>query len=206
MSPALLRVRPSLLPAWRLRLGHHRQLPDGTRLYLRPLMAADLKGADEFFGRLSERSRYLRFMGATRVLSVDAVRALAQQSRDWRCAVVVAFVRHARGTEVVGGARLVGTARRSTCEFAMTVVDPWQRRGVGRVLLREMVDRAPALGYTRIEGFVLASNSAMLAVARHLGMRACAHRGDRGVVIVSRRLWSGSGRRTGRTAGAHREL
>ncbi len=195
MKPSLLHVRTPSLPAWRLRLGCHRQLPDGTRLYLRPLVAADLKGADDFFGRLSERSRYLRFMGATRSLPADSVRVLARHSRDRRCAVVVAFLRHARGTEILGGARLVGTARRSTCEFALTVVDAWQGRGIGRVLLREMIDQAPALGYTRIEGFVLADNAAMLAVARHVGMRVSAHAGDRGAVVVWRRLWPGFGRR-----------
>ena len=159
------------------------------------MMAADLRGAEAFFGRLSERSRYLRFMGATRSLPAGSVRTLARQSRDRRCAVVVAFVRHARSTEIVGGARLVGTARRSTCEFALTVVDAWQGRGVGRVLLREMLDRAPALGYTRIEGFVLAGNSAMLSVARHLGMQRCTHRGDRDAVVVWRRLWRRAGGR-----------
>lgn len=159
------------------------------------MLAADLKGADAFFERLSERSRYLRFMGATRSLPADSVRTLARQCRDQRCAVVVAFVRHARSTEIVGGARLVGTAQRSTCEFALTVVDAWQGRGIGRALLREMLDRAPALGYTRIEGYVLAANSAMVAVARHLGMQVRAHRGDRGAVVVWRRLWSGYGYR-----------
>jgi len=195
VNPSLLRIPPAAPPAWRQRLGHHHQLPDGTRLYLRSMMAADLRGADAYFGRLSERSRYLRFMSATRSLPADALRTLARQSRDRRCAVVVAFVRHAGTTEIVGGARLVGTARRSTCEFALTVVDAWQGRGIGRALLREMVRRAPALGYTRIEGFVLAGNSAMLSIAHHLGLRVCVHRGDRGAVVVWRRVWRRAGGR-----------
>ena len=162
-------------------------------------MAADFRRADEFFGRLSERSRYLRFMAATRSLSAESVAALARHSRERRCAVVVAFVRHGHGTEIIGGARLVATLRHSTCEFAVTVVDAWQGRGVGRVLLREIVDRAREIGYRRIEGFVLAYNVAMLSVARHLGMRVSERRGDRDAVVVWRALWPSVGGRAGRT-------
>ena len=45
------------------------RLPDGTHLHLRPLQEADLAHAHEFFARLSENSKYLRFMALTSKLT-----------------------------------------------------------------------------------------------------------------------------------------
>jgi RimJ/RimL family protein N-acetyltransferase len=167
----------------------HALLRDGTRVYLRPLISADLSHAGEYFSQLSAASRYRRFHTPTPVLSRDTVRILARQSRDRRCAVIVALACHNGGAEIVGGGRLVNTGFRSTCEFALTVVDLWQGRGVGSALLRELVGRARALGYHRIEGLVLASNTSMISVARRARMGVRMQFGDRGVVTVSRTLF-----------------
>jgi RimJ/RimL family protein N-acetyltransferase len=157
---------------------------------------ADLRRDTEFFGRLSEQSRYLRFMMATRALPASVLAAIALHARDPRCAVLVAFVRHATGgTEIIGGGRIVNTRRTGTCEFALTVVDSWQGRGVGSLLLRELILRARALRYHRIEGSVLAINVPMLKVASGLGLRAQCVLGDPTVVNVSRMLWPLCGRR-----------
>jgi RimJ/RimL family protein N-acetyltransferase len=174
---------------WFHRPRRHALLRDGTRVYLRPLIPADLRHAGEYFSQLSADSRYRRFHTPTPVLSRDTVRILARQSRDRRCAVIVAFAGREGGAEIVGGGRLVSTGLRSTCEFALSVVDPWQGRGVGSALLRELVGRARALGYHRIEGLVMASNTSMISVARRTRMGVRMQVGDRGVVTVSRTLF-----------------
>jgi RimJ/RimL family protein N-acetyltransferase len=174
---------------WFHRPRRHALLRDGTRVYLRPLIPADLSHAGEYFSQLSDASRYRRFHTPTPVLGRDTVRVLARQSRDRRCAVIVALACHNGGAEIVGGGRLVHTGLRSTCEFALTVVDLWQGRGVGSALLRELVGRARALGYHRIEGLVLASNTPMISVARRTRMGVRMQFDDPGVVTVSRALF-----------------
>ena len=172
---------------WHRHEQHHR-LADGSRVYLRSLEPADLSRANEFFGRLSDTSRYYRFFIPMPRLDSGFVRELARQSQDARCAVVVAYLRHREGDETIGGGRIVGTARRSTCEFSVTIADAWHGRGCGRVILRALIVKARALGYHRIEGQVLASNTRMLALAAAARMRSRTTTGDRDVRTVSRAL------------------
>ena len=188
MASALLSqaVRPRQMDHSR---SAHVRLPDGTRVNLRSLVLADLLRGADFFSRLSERSRYFRFMMPAPLLSQNVLTTLARQARNPRCAVLVAFVRHAARSEIVGGGRIVFTRRGTTCEFAVTVVDAWQGRGVGSALLRSLVTRARTLGYRHIDGSVLSANTPMLAVARRQGFHARIVAGDRGVVTVSRALW-----------------
>lgn len=173
------------------RLDHARpqRLPDGTRVFLRPLREQDLDHASEFFARLSERTKYYRFMTPTPRLTADTLAALIAAMHAERSGVVVAVVEHADGKEeLVGGTRIVPTARPKTCEFALTIPDDWQSRGVGTLLLKEAVRLARELGYHRIEGNVLTVNGKMLKVARRLRFALRSDPQDASVTIVSRHL------------------
>jgi acetyltransferase len=59
-----------------------------------------------------------------------------------------------------------GSAR---CEFALSVTDPWQRRGLGTLLLRLIECRARLIGARYLFGDVLATNAAMKCLARRRG-------------------------------------
>jgi acetyltransferase len=163
-------------------------LPDGTHLYLRPLKEADLAHAQEFFAKLSEDSKYMRFMALTPNLTEETLARMVAALREARAAVIVAVVEHGRHEELIGGGRVVPAARRGTCEFAVTVVDAWQGRGLGTLLLRELVKVARQLGYRRIEGSVLTINARMLAVAQRLRFKLAVRRDDPGVICVYRAL------------------
>lgn len=164
-------------------------LPDGTLIYLRRLRDSDLAHANEFFEHLSERSRYLRFMTPMPRLTPETLASLLQAMHESKSAVVVAVFEHADGREeLLGGGRIVPTGRRGTCEFALTIVDEWQGRGLGGVLMREVIRNARQLGYRRIEGYVLTINSGMLAVAQHARMKLKVHPDDPSVITVYRSL------------------
>jgi acetyltransferase len=64
---------------------------------------------------------------------------------------------------------VVDEERPDTAEMAVTVIDDWQRRGVGTVLLHALVDRARENGVRRFGAFVLSSNDAMITLLRELG-------------------------------------
>jgi acetyltransferase len=164
------------------------RLADGTRVYLRPLRDADLSHANEFFARLSDRTKYFRFMTPTPTLSAQTLAQLVQTLHEARAAVVVAVVDHGHAEELVGGGRLVPISKRGSCEFALTIVDAWQGRGLGTVLLREVVRLARELGYRRIEGSVLTVNAKMLKVAQRLKFTAHTDPADASVTLVSRPL------------------
>jgi GNAT superfamily N-acetyltransferase len=57
----------------------------------------------------------------------------------------------------------------STAEVALTVLDEWQGRGVGRALLRRLAALALGRGILRFSGLMLAANSTMIALMRSLG-------------------------------------
>jgi len=180
-------------------------LRDGTPVTLRPLLPSDISKAQMFFAHLSARSRYYRFMRPVRDLDQSMVRALVEQSQEPGCGVLVAALGPGNGSEIIGGARYVSTHRRSTCEFAITVLDSWQRRGLGTMLLHVLQHDARAYGYQRMVGYVLAQNTDMLDVATRAGMRVQRLPGDASVYMVARALlWLPRRSRFGSTPG--REL
>ena len=176
-------------PGYRRDHAQHASLPDASRIYLRRLREADLRLGPAFFAALSPRSRYLRLMQQTNRLPPSTLAQLRSQLKDPRCMVLAAFAGHADGAELVGGGRIVPTARREVCEFALTVVDAWQGRGVGRVLLRELTRAARRLGYRWIEGYALPINTGMLKLARISRMAPSPLPADPQLVRLSRRLF-----------------
>ena len=78
----------------------------------------------------------------------------------------MALVAVAQG-EPIGIARLIRDPRRShEAEIAFEVVDAWQRRGVGRLLLTALAERATDIGVRRVRALVLPANVAAFAVLR----------------------------------------
>jgi len=65
------------------------------------------------------------------------------------------------GVEPVGIGRLIRITS-TRAEASIAVIDAWQRRGIGRQLLREISRTAVDLGYREIAADVLAENTAML--------------------------------------------
>ena len=78
-----------------------------------------------------------------------------------------------------------------TCEFAVTVVDGWQGVGLASRLMRELIQAARERGLRRIEGFVLATNTSMLDLARRLGFTVITDPHDVTVKVVRLDLMTG---------------
>ncbi len=157
-------------------------LPDGTPVRIRALRPSD---RDEFvaaFARLSERSRYTRFLTPIDHLSsaeVDYFLAIDHRTHEALVAT------HAETGERLGIGRYVSTpAAPDSAELAFTVADAWQGRGVGGVLLDALVALARERGIARFTAEMLSENVAM----RHLFDRlpgATWHAAGAGVVAAS---------------------
>jgi ribosomal protein S18 acetylase RimI-like enzyme len=59
----------------------------------------------------------------------------------------------------------------TAAEFAITVVDDYQNRGIGSLLLRVLTAEAARRGIRTLRGFVLGSNSRMLHILQRFGAR-----------------------------------
>jgi acetyltransferase len=144
-------------------------LHDGREVTMRAVVESDAPEIVQAFDRLSADSRYYRFAHHKKHLS-EAALERGVHPRPGRDFVFVATVAAADGIDIVGAAQYVRADEHSdeTCEFAITVAEAWRGCGLASVLLASLVRRARRDGYRAMEGWVLADNAPMLALARKL--------------------------------------
>ena len=140
-------------------------LRDGSHVTIRPVEPHDREAIAQGFERLSPESRYRRFFGPMPQLSERHLDYLTLVDHHDHEALIAVDDETGDG---VGVARFVRTAP-DIAEPAMAVVDDWQGRGVGTVLLEALVDRAQAEGIRRFDAPVLASNHDAIRVLERLG-------------------------------------
>jgi acetyltransferase len=140
----------------------------GERLTLRAVRPADAGALAEMVDRSDPDDVHLRFRGALRPTKADLLLQLTQLDYDRHLALVL---EDARGA-FLGVGRLVCDPRGGTAEFALMVRSDRQRRGLGHILLRALLDYATARGLREVWGDVGYDNNRMLEVARSLGFDA----------------------------------
>lgn len=141
---------------------------EGRSFHLRPLTAADAELEAEFVRRLSDESRYMRFLTTLRELSPGKLDELTNVDQQ-RHLALAATTSEGDRERIAGVARCIADPDGRSGEFAITVADDWQHSGLAGVLMHALIDAARARGVTRIHGLVLATNHQMLAFARRLG-------------------------------------
>ena len=142
-------------------------LRDGSHVRIRRERPSDGDLLRRGFQRLSPESRYRRFLAPMPVLSASALRQLTDIDHHDREAIV-ALDEH--GAEPLGVARYVRDAERpEAAEVAVTVVDDWQGRGLGTLLLEVISARARAEGVRTFTAWMLARNQEMMDLFKHLG-------------------------------------
>ena len=73
---------------------------------------------------------------------------------------------------------------RSAAEFAVSVAEAWQDKGLAKLMLGKLVCRASAEGVERIVGETLAGNARMLSLARKAGFIITASPDVSGVMLL----------------------
>jgi acetyltransferase len=148
---------------------------------VRPIRPEDAGREKRFFDRLSDQSRYQRFMQYMRELPPKLLARFTQLDYDRELALVALWQ-----DEFVAVGRYTPNADGVTAEFALTVADDWQGKGLGRALLERLCETARAAGYRALVGHILEANRDMLGLARHVGFTETHHSGTE--VSVARRL------------------
>ena len=141
-------------------------LRDGSMVLVRPIQPADAPLLVEGFARLSPESRRRRFLIGKHALSSIELRYLTEI--DHHDHEAVGALDHADGRGV-GIARYVRDAEDpELAEVAITVIDEWQRRGVGTELVAALSERARAAGIRRFGALVSADNLAVIGLLRRM--------------------------------------
>ncbi len=149
-------------------------LRDGSTAVIRPVEPEDAGLLVDGFEALSDRSRYARFLTAVPRLPRHWVQELVDLDHRDREALGALDAQTGDGVGVARYVRLEDDPQEA--EFAIAIADDWQGRGLGRILLGELVEAARANGLLRLSGDVLAANDRMLELGRSVGRDA--HLGD----------------------------
>lgn len=167
-------------PVWDLpldRAGIDVDLETGTRVRIRPGTVEDREAMLKAFERFSDESRYFRFFSAKPRLSDVVATSLADV--DDRHQLAWGVFDPAEPSEVgdesglaIASARLFVDAENPTeAEATLAIVDAYQGRGLGRLLLELLVGTAAMHGIATIRFDVLSENRAMRALLAKVGTR-----------------------------------
>jgi acetyltransferase len=143
-------------------------LSGGERLTIRVVRPRDASALQAYFRGLSGESRYRRFLGALAELNAKQLARLTKMDGPDELALL-AFAEVDGTSHLVGEAVLVSIIGSARSEFAISVADAWQRKGVGATLLADLECRARMRGTQYLYGDVLRTNTAMKNLARKTG-------------------------------------
>lgn len=150
-------------------------LADGTPVLVRAIRPEDEPMMVQFHETLSDQSVYFRYFTA---LSLTQRTNHARLARlcfiDYDREVALVAVHDDRSTgesRILGVGRLCKAHGKNEAEFAVVVADQWQRRGLGMLLLKKLVEIGSEERLVRIHGTILADNHAMRGLCHRAGFR-----------------------------------
>jgi acetyltransferase len=141
---------------------------NGARVTVRPIRPEDAAIEREFVEQLSPEARYFRFLTTIRELSPQMLARFTQIDYDREMALIAVTAKDGREEEV-GVTRYITNPDGASCEFAIVVDDEWQKCGLGRHLMTQLIEVARSRGLVALSGYILADNRPMLALAASLG-------------------------------------
>jgi RimJ/RimL family protein N-acetyltransferase len=143
-------------------------LADGTPVLVRPITPDDAGALVALHARLSADTIYRRYFGARPHLSPADVDRFTRVDGRVRFALVA--MRAPEAGAMVAVARYEGRPGGHSAELAVVVDDTLQRSGLGRLMLRRLIDVAREGGQDELVADVLVGNAAMLGLLRGLGL------------------------------------
>ena len=161
-------------------------LRDRTPVVIRPICPSDAEAERTFIDSLSPQSRRYRFLGEVHHPSAELIDRLTHLDYVHDVAFA-AVVKDDAKEKFVGISRYSTSADGTACECAVTVLDAWQHKGLGVILMTHLIDVARSRGIKRMWSVDSAGNTAMSDLARFLGFERCRDREDATQVIHS--MW-----------------
>lgn len=170
-------------------------LPDGTHILVRPVAASDAPLFHANFAHATDEDLRNRFFESLPALPDELVHRLSNYDHARELALVALPLPGADGPlDAYGVARLAMDAPPSSAaELALIVRHDWQRRGLGRVLTRMLLDEAAKRGIRDIWALVLRNNRPMLALLGGFGFQLMVDPSDPMLVLARLRPPAGGG-------------
>ncbi|HZC46301.1 MAG TPA: GNAT family N-acetyltransferase [Candidatus Acidoferrum sp.] len=141
---------------------------DGAAIRVRAIRPDDQERLHDHFKGLSQQSVYFRFMGLKRDLSPNDLSRLTELDFKNHVGLAATVIENGR-ERFLGVGRYIRAAAPKRAEVALAVLDEFQGRGIGTLLLQHLAIIADANGVTEFEADVLGDNRQMLKVFAHSG-------------------------------------
>jgi RimJ/RimL family protein N-acetyltransferase len=138
-------------------------LRDGTSVTLRAVRPDDASRLQTAFKRLSRQSVYLRFLDQRTELADREAQRLAGVDQHTHVALAATVIQDGE-EHIVGVARyaIISPSEPDAAEAAVTVIDEFQGRGLGTIMLRRMVAFAREHGIRAFVANVHYSNAEIM--------------------------------------------
>jgi RimJ/RimL family protein N-acetyltransferase len=157
-------------------------LSDGSQIDIRALRPEDEADMLAAVGKASAQSLQRRFFVMKRHFS-DKERAFFMNIDFKNHVAIVAVAEEAGRKVIVGGGRYI-VFEPGRAEMAFVVVDTWQRRGIGSILMRHLVKIASDARLQELTAEVLPENAPMLKVFGKFGFKPATRRDPQTVHLV----------------------
>jgi RimJ/RimL family protein N-acetyltransferase len=148
------------------------RLRDGSSIEIRALRPNDRDHMLEAIGRTSPQSLQRRFFVPKRGFSEKEVSFFMNIDFDNHVALVAQADEEGQPV-IVGGGRYI-VVRPGEAELAFVVVDAYQGKGIGKALMRHLLEIAREAGLKELTADVLPENVAMLKIFNGFGFHATA--------------------------------
>lgn len=152
-------------------------LTDGGTVHLRPIVPSDADALVAFHGRLSDRTRYLRYFGPYPRIPAKDLARFSTVDHHGRVAFIALL-----GHEIVAVGRYERVGPDNAAEVAFVVQDEHQGRGIGSILLEHLAAAGRERGVEKFVADVLAENTSMINVFREAGFRQVSSGIEEGVL------------------------
>lgn len=140
----------------------------GIEVFMRPIKQEDAALLVDLFNSLSPQTKYYRFFSNLKKMPDDMLSRFTQidYNKDMALAALDMFNSRERFLAI---ARFMSKPNRTDAEFAVVVRDEWQGKGIGRVLLENLIRYAIERKIKILSGYVLVENTHMISLGRQLG-------------------------------------
>lgn len=152
-------------------------LKDGSDVLLRPIRPEDEPMWHDMLASCSKESMHFRFGGAidpwshrlgSRFCFIDYDREMG----------IVAEVGNGENRKLAGVGRVVGSSDLDSAEFAILIADPWQGKGLGRLLTERTVEVARKMKVRTLTAEMDSENTRVVQLLRSVGFRFHAPKSD----------------------------
>jgi len=141
------------------------KIDTGQKIYFRRLTEADTIALVDFYYRMSQETRYLRFQMVTEGLPEKKIYEYAEQlcRIEGKGLAIVAYTYENGIENFIGVARYMQNQETdATAEFAIVIQDDFQGKGLGRYLLQILFAEAKRNGLQQLYGSMLYSNTGII--------------------------------------------